>query len=193
MGMTGRTGLKRVLTTAALVFGIAGSDANAAVYEIGDGGNMERIDVPIAIIARAPRASAASVSPTPRATVMRPLVISAAQSYAVSPELIDAIAHTESRYNQRAKSRTGAAGVMQLMPGTARDLGVDRTDAAANIRGGTAYLRMLLNRFDGDMVCTIAAYNAGPGAVSKARCIPPYRETIYYVAAVFDRLSTAAR
>ncbi|KPF79003.1 hypothetical protein IP88_02700, partial [alpha proteobacterium AAP81b] len=106
--------------------------------------------------------------------------------------LVDAIAYAESRYDQRARSRAGATGVMQLMPGTARDLGVDRHDAAANIHGGTAYLRRLLNRFDGDVVCTIAAYNAGPGAVSKTRCIPPFRETAAYVSVVLDRLSQSA-
>ena len=81
---------------------------------------------------------------------------------------------------------------MQLMPGTARDLGVDRADAASNIRGGTAYVRKLLDRYDGDVVCAVAAYNAGPGAVSKARCVPPYRETRAYVAAVLDHLSASA-
>ena len=82
---------------------------------------------------------------------------------------------------------------MQLMPGTARELGVDPRDPAANIRGGTAYIRKLLNRFDGDLVRTIAAYNAGPNAVIKAGGVPRYRETQAYVASVMNRLAASAQ
>lgn len=174
------------------------SGAAAAVFEIGDDGGMVRIDTPV-VPAPANRGSSPHRAPRPgvsaaqRAAAMRPYVEQAAMRYAVSPALVDAIAHTESRYNQDAVSRAGAGGVMQLMPATARTVGVDRSDAADNIRGGTAYLRTLLNRFDGNVICTIAAYNAGPAAVSKARCIPPYKETVSYVAAVLDRLAETAR
>lgn len=163
----------------------------AAVYEVGDDGTMERLDVYVAPppVRSAGRRDTAS---SPRAAAYRPLVAQAARQYEVSPALVDAIAHTESHYNQAAVSRAGAVGVMQLMPGTARTLGIDSRDAAANIRGGTAYLRLLLNRFDGDIVRTIAAYNAGPGAVSRAGGIPRYRETVLYVSKVLDRLADAA-
>ena len=73
---------------------------------------------------------------------------------------------------------------MQLMPGTARTLGVDPADGAANVKGGARYLRSLLARYDGDIVKTLAAYNAGPAAVDKYHGIPPYRETRLYVARI---------
>ena len=88
---------------------------------------------------------------------------------------------------------TRAASIMQLMPGTARAMGVEPFDPAANIRGGTAYLRLLLNRFDGDVVRTVAAYNAGPSAVIRAGGVPRIPETVSYVAAVMDRLAAAAQ
>ena len=168
----------------------------AAVYEVGDDGTMVRVDPPppprpasySAIPRREPRQTTSA-----RAGQFRPAVVSAGAQYAVSPALIDAIAHVESRYNPAAVSRVRATGIMQLMPGTARELGVDPRDPAANIRGGTAYLRMLLNRFDGDVVRTIAAYNAGPNAVARAGGVPNYPETRAYVAAVLGRLSGAAQ
>ena len=174
---------------------LAGSvPATAAVYEVGEDGSVERLDVPAAAAPRAaPPQRRYGGGTTARSQAYRPYVAEAATRYEVSPQLVDAIAHTESRYNQAAVSRAGAAGIMQLMPGTARDLGVDSRDAQANIRGGTAYLRMLLNRFDGDVVRTIAAYNAGPAAVTRAGGVPRTRETVNYVAVVLDRLADAAK
>jgi soluble lytic murein transglycosylase-like protein len=181
----------------------AASPVRAAVYEIADDGSVARIDiVPIAVSptwpaaarrapAQPPVKAGAGTAARARARAYQPLVAKAARQYEVSAALVDAIAHTESRYDQAAVSRTRAVGIMQLMPGTARDLGVDSRVAEANIRGGTAYLRFLLNRFDGNLICTIAAYNAGPGAVTRERCIPPYRETRAYVRAVLDRLASA--
>jgi soluble lytic murein transglycosylase-like protein len=170
--------------------------ASAAVFEVGEDGMLVQLDTPAPAAPRVARQVrgriAQATTGATRALALRAVVEQAATRYEVSPALVDAIAYAESRYDQRALSRAGAQGIMQLMPGTARDLGVDSRDTAANIHGGTAYLRRLLNRFDGDVVCTIAAYNAGPGAVSKARCIPPYRETLAYVAVVLDRLSQSA-
>ena len=163
--------------------------ACAAVWEVGADGGLERLDAPVAVAA-APRAV---VRFSARAAAYGPAVASAGARYEVSPALIDAIAHVESRYDQSAVSRAGAGGIMQLMPATARGLGVDRSDARDNIRGGTAYLRLLLDRFDGDIVRTVAAYNAGPGAVMRAGGIPHYPETVRYVRAVMDRLAEAAR
>jgi len=170
---------------------VAVSPAAAAVYEVGADGTVERLDVaPV-------RPDVPAVIVTSRiaakARVFQPVVARAAAEYEVSPALVDAIAHVESRYNPNAVSPAKAVGIMQLMPGTARDLGVDPRDATANIRGGTAYLRQLLNRFDGDVVRTIAAYNAGPGAVAKAGGVPNYRETRNYVSAVLDRLAASAQ
>ena len=110
----------------------------------------------------------------------------------VSAQLIEAVAWAESRFNQAAVSPKGARGVMQLMPGTAQTLGVDAADERGNIDGGGAYLAALLRRYDGDIILTLAAYNAGPDAVRKWGGVPPYPETRAYVAAVLDHLAGAA-
>lgn len=176
----------------ALIWLACGAPAAAEVWEIDASGAMVRLDTPVVAAPITPprRANASS---TARARQFQPVVASAGAQYALSPALIDAIAHVESRYNPDAVSRASARGIMQLMPGTARELGVDARDPAANIRGGTAYLRQLLNRFDGDVVRTIAAYNAGPGAVLRAGGVPRYAETQAYVAAVLDRLAARAQ
>lgn len=109
----------------------------------------------------------------------------AGRTHGVDPRLVAAVARRESAFNANAVSHAGACGVMQLMPATARYLGVtDVFDARENILGGTRYLRTLLDTFNGDLDLTLAAYNAGPGAVEKYRGVPPYRETQAYVAAV---------
>jgi hypothetical protein len=100
----------------------------------------------------------------------------------LDPRLVRALIQAESGYNQRALSNKGAMGLMQLMPMTARLLRVsDPWDAEENVRGGTAYLRQLLDRFQGRLEWAVAAYNAGPGAVERHGGIPPFRETREYV------------
>lgn len=106
----------------------------------------------------------------------------AANDYGVDVALLRAVIHAESAFNPMAVSSKGAQGLMQLMPGTASDLGVvDAFDAQQNIRGGAAYLAQMLREFDGDERLATAAYNAGPGAVQKYEDVPPYAETQVYV------------
>lgn len=109
----------------------------------------------------------------------------AARAHGVDPRLVAAVARRESAWKANAVSPVGACGIMQLMPATARYLGVKNVfDARENIFGGTRYLRTLLDTFGGDLDLTLAAYNAGPGAVAKYNGVPPYRETRAYVKAV---------
>jgi hypothetical protein len=110
-------------------------------------------------------------------------VIRAASSeFSVDEALLRAVIHAESAFNPRALSVAGAQGLMQLVPGTARDMGVlDAFDASQNIRGGARYLALLLRTFNGNERLAAAAYNAGPGAVQKYNGVPPYDETQVYV------------
>lgn len=110
-------------------------------------------------------------------------VVAAARETKVNPALIHAVITAESAYDPKALSSAGAVGLMQLMPATARRYGVtDRWDPEQNIQGGTRYLSFLLRKFNNNLKLTIAAYNAGEGAVAKhGNRIPPYRETRQYV------------
>jgi soluble lytic murein transglycosylase-like protein len=110
-----------------------------------------------------------------------------ATEHALDPRLVQALIQVESGYDAAALSRKGAMGLMQLMPDTARELGVlDPWDAVQNLRGGTRYLRQMLDRFAGDLELALAGYNAGPGAVERHRGVPPYRETTDYVKKVMS-------
>ncbi len=130
---------------------------------------------------------------TPAQNGVRQHIQVAAARYGINSHLVDAVAWQESRYNPRARSSAGAIGVMQLMPGTARQLGVSNPhDVRQNITGGTAYLREQLERFGNNVPLALAAYNAGPGAVMKYGGIPPYRETQDYVRKIMRRMSATA-
>ena len=110
----------------------------------------------------------------------------------LDPRLVEAVIKVESAFNSGARSSKGAMGLMQLMPGTARELGVrDAFDPDQNLRGGTAYLRQMLDRFGGDVRLALAGYNAGPAAVERHRGVPPYRETTTYVKRVLAMVGSA--
>jgi soluble lytic murein transglycosylase len=118
-------------------------------------------------------------------------VEAAAQIHQVGADLVKAVIAVESEFDQWAVSSKGARGLMQLMPATARRLGVsDSFDARQNILAGTQYLRSLLDQFGGDVALALAAYNAGPNAVLRYGGIPPYRETRGYVQKVQELLGT---
>ncbi|MDY7032749.1 MAG: lytic transglycosylase domain-containing protein [Thermodesulfobacteriota bacterium] len=111
-----------------------------------------------------------------------PIIIQAARRYQVDPALIQAIIMAESSYNPKAVSKSGARGLMQLMPRTAKSLGVkDSFHPEHNINGGVKYFKQLLNRFDHNVTLALAAYNAGARKVRKYKGIPPFRATQYYI------------
>lgn len=125
------------------------------------------------------------------------LVRDAGTRHGIDPEFIASVVRAESGYNVKAVSPKGARGLMQLMPETATNLGVaDSFDPAANIEGGTRFLRQLLERYNGDAIKALAAYNAGPGRVERYRGVPPFRETHAYIARIvrdYNRKKLAQR
>ncbi|MEP3111962.1 MAG: lytic transglycosylase domain-containing protein [Erythrobacter sp.] len=120
-------------------------------------------------------------------------VFELSERFDLSPSLIEALVWQESRWRANARSPVGARGLAQLMPATARELGVNPDDPMQNLEGGARYLRQQLDRFDGNLEKALAAYNAGPGRVIRAKGVPRIRETQKYVAAIMGRLSNYSR
>lgn len=189
------TGVKTYIL--ALYLGVfVSTAAHAEVYEIGNDGNV--VDITRSQW-RPDNVSSVTASTSVNVVLRRPAIAikqhlqNAAERYGISSALVDAVAWQESRYNNNARSPVGAIGIMQLMPSTARGLGVaDPTDVGQNIAGGAAYLRSQLDRFGNNVPLALAAYNAGPGAVRRYGGIPPYRETQNYVRQIMSRLAMEA-
>ena len=141
-------------------------------------------DLPQPTIAATHPATAHSEA-TPTAAEMHEMLAHAGATHNIDADLLASVVRAESGGQVHAVSRTGARGLMQLMPGTASTLGVtDSFQPDQNIAGGTAYLDSLLTRYHDNLALALAAYNAGPGAVDRYHGIPPYRETQAYVARV---------
>ena len=133
--------------------------------------------------------SAPSKYREPRSRIYDPLIADEAKNEGIPPALVKAVIAAESAFRSDAVSRKGAQGLMQLMPETAEQMGVENPfEPAQNVRGGTSYLRVLIDRY-GDLSRALAAYNAGPSAVDRYGGIPPFEETRDYV----DRVLTYYR
>ena len=192
----------------AMLLGMVATQARADVMEI-DARGARWVAGPLAVPAAPGEGEGGANAPAPavsEALVAYPAVHAArvpgryapkihelAARYDLSPSLLEALVWQESRWRENAVSPAGARGLAQLMPGTARYLGVNPDDPHANLEGGARYLREQLNRFGGDLEKALAAYNAGPGRVERARGIPNIRETRDYVAAIMGRLASHAR
>ncbi|HMP55460.1 MAG TPA: lytic transglycosylase domain-containing protein [Novosphingobium sp.] len=175
------------------VLALVAAPAQADVLEIGHGGAKWVAGGPPVAAAPADPASAAAslthVADSAGPDAWRGHIAALAAKYDLSPSLLEAVVWQESRWNPRALSPVGARGLAQLMSGTARMLGVNPDDPAANLEGGARYLREQLDTFGGDLEKALAAYNAGPGRVRKAGGIPAIRETQNYVTAILGRLA----
>ena len=137
-----------------------------------------------------PAPAAATAPGMPAAGTVQPslspteLADAAADKYGLPRQLVRSVMAAESNFQPQAVSPKGAIGLMQLMPETAAQLGVDPFDPVQNVDGGTRYLRDLLERYNGGLHHALAAYNAGPQVVDKYNGVPPYRETVNYVARI---------
>lgn len=184
-----------VSTAQAQIYALREPDGTLVLSDRPLGAGARTFAVPGAATVRTTLAGGVS-SPavTVRTTRFDTMIEAHAAAHDVRPELVRAVIQVESAFNPRATSNKGAMGLMQLMPGTASDLGVANPyNPEENIRGGVAYLRQLLDRFGGNEELALAAYNAGPHAVERhGDNIPPYRETRAYVEKIRARTGVAS-
>jgi soluble lytic murein transglycosylase-like protein len=180
-----------VAVAAAVLAGGLGGGATAQVLDIAPDGAVTTVSGPAVYVDpnTAPQPINPQSSPLAEASPVDLTQQVAAVRHGLSPKVVEAVAWRESRFNPQAVSPKGALGVMQLMPSTAKAMGVDPSDAAANVEGGTAYLAQMLKAFNGDLRLALAAYNAGPEAVRQYAGIPPFPETKAFVDAILNRLA----
>ncbi|MGK3962612.1 lytic transglycosylase domain-containing protein [Sorangium sp. So ce1667] len=180
----------------------AGDAAAEVVRYVDRDGNVHEVTVraeaPVTVRAEAPAPRAAAVEAAPALSASAAdgaagdvpyaaYVREAAALYSLPAELILAVMKVESGFNPKAVSRAGAMGLMQLMPGTAEEVGVrDPFEPRQNVLGGARYLRILINAYDGSLTLALAAYHAGAGTVGRYAGVPPFPETLRYVARVSE-------
>lgn len=168
--------------------GVTSGSANEANYIEVAADAVVRVelvaDAPLALVTKV-MGAAGALQVEPTVAEMHEMLAHAGAAHHIDEDLLASVVRAESGGQVRAVSRTGARGLMQLMPGTASEMGVvDAFRPEQNIAGGTAYLDGLLTRYHDNVALALAAYNAGPGAVDRYRGVPPYRETRAYVARV---------
>jgi hypothetical protein len=164
------------------------TDSSFIEFDATDIVSDEHVDLPKPVADPKPATPAPAPPPVPERLTdadLAPLLSKAGTTFNVDADLLASVVRQESNGHTRAVSRAGAQGLMQLMPGTASDLGVANSFAPGeNIQGGTDYLNQLLVRYNDNIKLALAAYNAGPAAVDRYHGVPPYRETQLYVARV---------
>jgi soluble lytic murein transglycosylase-like protein len=200
--MKGLDVVKKLLANLCAIAALfASSPACANVIDISPTGAITTYKGPTQFIGSAAQPLSVNVTPQTSPTAptptypleMHPILVGylneAATRFSVDPALVRAVAWQESRFNSDARSPKGAIGIMQLMPATAAQLGVNPNDPRENIHGGVAYLSTLLIQFGGNVRLALAAYNAGPAAVTQYGGVPPFRETQNYVKSITERMS----
>lgn len=176
-----------------LMLGTQSQSAQAQVFEIDARGTVQSVEKTIAHATLPTRIAFRGYPPSITRKMMPPqwkiVVTTIAQRHQIDPTLFEALIWQESRWDPLAMSPKGAIGLTQLMPGTARDLGVDPLDPVANLNGGAQYLKKMLDSFDGDVTMALAAYNAGPMRVRQYRAVPPFVETQAYITSIQQRVA----
>lgn len=172
--------VRTALAAAPILMGLLVPALAAGSVEVKPGASGRKVITNEDEVQRARRLAPYLVAPS--SDELLPLIEHHAVSRGLDPRLVRAVVQVESGYNPAAVSNKGAMGLMQLMPATARDVDVTSPfEPEENLRGGTEYLSGLFERFGGDATLALAAYNAGPGAVTRYGGVPPYPETVAYV------------